>query len=456
MTTPNETASPPPTPTNSAPQSIPAAAPSPAAAPPQPTGGWLRFLAKGWFLILLVVVGLLLLPAAWLWMQYRTDHSITEDAFVEAHIVNVAPQQVSGRIVGFYVEENNSVKKGKVVALIDPEKYEDNVNIARSKVKMAEAELARQREGLVKLQKEVPLQVAIAEETQREAQTHERKSKKGIEEAHAAVEAAKADQVLAEQEFNRYDDLYKKKAVPLQRQQEVKRALDAAQARLKLTMVQVEVAELSAEQAKSASAKAAEAVKLANTGYDQIKETEGLVEVKKKLVHEAQTILTAAENDLEHTKVRAPFPGVIIKRYRNLGDSASPGTPLFSMFNPDLLYVTANLEETRLEGVSPGADVDLAIDAFAEPFNGRVVWINKSTGAQFSLMPRNVVSGEFTKVVQRVPVRIWIEKDERWSQLCAGMSVRVAIRHGPGDAEWAKQAELKLAKLETVYNQMAK
>ena len=75
---------------------------------------------------------------------------------------------------------------------------------------------------------------------------------------------------------------------------------------------------------------------------------------------------------------------------------------------------------------------------------------------QFSLMPRNVVSGEITKDVQRVPVRIWIEEDVRWPLLCAGMSVKVAIKHGPGDAAWAKQAEQKLANLEAVYNQLTK
>jgi membrane fusion protein (multidrug efflux system) len=456
MTTPNTPESSPPTPANPDPQPTGTPAPSPSAAPAQQSRGWGRLVAKYWFLLLLIVVGLALSPLAIRWVDYRTEYSITEDAFVEAHIVNVAPQQVSGRIVGFYKEERNWVDQGEVVALIDPEQYEDNVNIADSKVKMAKAELARQWEGLVKLKNEVPLQVNIAEETEKEAQTHEQKAKKGIVEAHAAVEVAKADKILAEQEFDRYNDLYKQKAVPLQRQQEVKRALDAAQARLKLTLTQVEVAKLSAEQSKSASAKASKAVELANTGYDQIKETEQLVEVKKKLVHEAQAILKAAKNELKHTQVLAPFSGVIIKRYRNLGDSASPGTPLFSMFNPKLLYVTANMEETRLDGVSPGGEVELAIDAFARPFKGRVVWINKSTGAQFSLMPRNVVSGEFTKVVQRVPIRIWIEEDERWSQLCAGMSVKVAIKHGPGDAEWATQAEQKLANLETVYNEPIK
>ncbi len=122
------------------------------------------------------------------------------------------------------------------------------------------------------------------------------------------------------------------------------------------------------------------------------------------------------------------------------------------MYNPELLYVEANLEEDRLPGVEPGNPVRIELDAFDTPFQGRVVWINKSTGAQFALMPRNVVSGEFTRVVQRVPVRIEIERDDRWPRLRAGLSASVAIAHGSGDAAWAAKAARAMAELETRYH----
>ena len=143
---------------------------------------------------------------------------------------------------------------------------------------------------------------------------------------------------------------------------------------------------------------------------------------------------------------------MVVKRYRHLGDFVAAGSPLLSMYNPDLLYVEANLEEDRLPGVEPGNPVRIELDAFAEPFQGRVVWVNKSTGAQFALMPRNVVSGEFTRVVQRVPVRIQIERDDRWPRLRAGLSATVAIAHGPGDAAWAAEAARAMRELETRYN----
>ena len=178
-----------------------------------------------------------------------------------------------------------------------------------------------------------------------------------------------------------------------------------------------------------------------------------MVGVKKEMVKDAQIALTSAQHQFQFTQIRAPFPGVVVKRYRNLGDFASPGVAVLSMYNADLQYVTANLEETRLPGVAPGNPVELHLDAFDRPFRGRVVWINKSTGAQFALMPRNVVSGEFTKVVQRVPVRIAFEKDERWQLLRAGLSVHAIITHGPGDPQWAEEATREMRDLETRYNQ---
>jgi membrane fusion protein (multidrug efflux system) len=217
---------------------------------------------------------------------------------------------------------------------------------------------------------------------------------------------------------------------------------------------QIEVAKRTLEAAEKSAQKAAKGVDLAETGNAQIREMELLTDLKKENVTEARRALTSAEDQLKYTQIHAPFPGIIVKRYRHLGDFASAGVPILSMYDPDLMYVTANLEETRLRGVTPGNEVELEVDAFADPFRGRVLWIDKSTGAQFALLPRNVVSGEFTKVVQRVPVRIQIEKDDRWPQLRAGLSVRATIAHGPGDPEWAARAAREQAAIETRFNRV--
>jgi membrane fusion protein (multidrug efflux system) len=422
-----------------------------------------------------VLLGLaaLVIPTVYSWWSHRQSHSITDDAFVEAHIVNVAPEMVSGRIVRFLVEENDRVEQGQELAEIEPVHYRDQVEQARGKLDLAEAELKRQEAGLVKLRKEVPLQIDVAQQTLAAAQTEEARAKdaltlttdevnKTIDEGKAAVEVGKANLTLAKQEYDRWTTLAAQEASTTRRAQEVTRAYDAAKAELRLAdarlakaeaaRTKIAVANKDLEAARILVAKASKALDLAKTGYDQIREVELMVGVKKETVKDAQIALDTAQHQFEFTQVRAPFPGVVVKRSRNLGDFASPGVAILSMYNPDLIYVTANLEEDRLRGVAPGNPVELQLDAFAEPFRGRIVWIDKSTGAQFALMPRNVVSGEFTKVVQRVPVRIAIEKDERWPLLRAGFSVRAAISHGPGDPAWAEQTAREMRDLETRYN----
>jgi membrane fusion protein (multidrug efflux system) len=420
-----------------------------------------------------VVVGLLVLIP---WIIERRTHSITDDGFVESHIVNVAPEMVSGRIVSFLMDENDSVQQGDIIAEIDPEPYLDRAHVAQAKLDAAIAELKRQEADLERLRTEVPIQIEIARRTLAAAEADRARAEesvkltrdeveKAIDEARAALAAAQADHLLSEQEFDRFTGLFRQEAVPLRRSQEVTRSRDAAKAHVELSQAklakalasrtQVDIAERARDAAQRFMEKAGKGVELALTGNDQIHVVELLVEVKRQTVNEARRGLETAEHDLEYTRLRAPFSGIVVKRYRHLGDFASAGVAVVSMYNPDLLYVEANLEETRLRGVEPGSPVQIHVDAFAKPFPGRVVWINKSTGAQFALMPRNVVSGEFTKVVQRVPVRISIERDDRWPQLRAGLSARVAIKHGGGDPAWAAEESRRLSQIEKSFNQAA-
>ena len=468
-------------PTEATPDSASGSPSTPSSPSPSTPVGAVSHDWPSWRKVALAVVLLSLLafalPLTIQGVVYRLRHSITDDAFIEAHIVNIAPEMVSGRIVRFLVDENDTVERGQVLAEVDPVPYRDKVRLASAKLDAARQELDRQQADLERLRREVPIQIEIARRSLAAAVADRAKAEealkltdddveRGIDEARAGVKAAKADMVLAQQEFSRFTHLYRQEAVPERRSQEVTRSRDAAQAHVDLSeaklakalssRTQIEVARRSLEAAATGAQKAAKGVDLAETGNDQILVVQLLVEVKKKTVEEAKRALEAAEHDLAYTEIRAPFPGVVVRRYRHLGDFASAGVAVLSMYNPDLLYVTANLEETRLPGVAPGCAVRLDVDAFPEPFRGRVVWINKSTGAQFALMPRNVVSGEFTKVVQRVPVRIQVERDgQRWPQLRAGLSVRVSIAHGPGDLTWAAQAARGMAEVEGRFNRPA-
>jgi membrane fusion protein, multidrug efflux system len=451
--------------------------PAASAASSPPTGRRARF-RPGPLLALAAVVALVALGVAPAigWVEYRRNHSITDDSFVEGHIVNIAPELVSGRLLRYLVEENDRVVQGQVMVEIDPTPYSDKVNISRAQFDSAQADLARERVDLERVRKEVPMQIEVARRTFATSAADQAKAEstlkltrdetaKDVDEARAGVKAAKASLTLAELEYTRFTRLEQQGASTLQRQQQVSQSRDSAQAQVDLyeaklakalaSLTQIDVAQRTLEASEKSALKAAKGIEIADLGNDQIRELELLIKVKEQTVEQARRGLEAAQHDLEYTQVRAPFPGVVVKRYRHLGDFASAGVAILSIYNPELLYVEANLEETRLPGVAPGNPVRIEIDAFPQPFRGRVIWINKSTGAQFALMPRNVVSGEFTKVVQRVPVRIAIERDDRWPQLRAGLSARVAIEHGTGDLNWAEQEARRLAEIETRFNHAA-
>jgi membrane fusion protein (multidrug efflux system) len=123
------------------------------------------------------------------------------------------------------------------------------------------------------------------------------------------------------------------------------------------------------------------------------------------------------------------------------------------MYDPETMYVTANLEETRMAGVAPGNTATVRVDALGRELRARVLWINRSTGAEFSLLPRNVVSGEFSKVVQRVPVRLVFDPGQDIGDLRAGYSVRVTITHGPGDPAWASKAFEEARRLDSRFDE---
>jgi membrane fusion protein (multidrug efflux system) len=452
----------------SVPPPTPASASAPTPSPP--SSFWRRLWSDRRLFATVLTIAVLLagVPFAIIWIAYRFTHSVTLDAFVESHLVNIGPQQVSGHIVEALVEEHQAVKKGDLLCLIDPKPYKDQVDLSQAKLDVAKANLVMAETVLKRLTEEVPRRVAIAEkeagvalaDRQKAENNHEltrQDVEKLIREAMAALDAVRAEYVKAEKDFKRYKKLYEERSVPERKFEEITKiwktaeadvvAAEAKLARAEANRIQITIAAKALDAAVHQVQKTTEAVALAKLGDLQIEEARRQVKVRAALIEEAQRALAVAQTNLGYTRIVAPFDGVVAKRYRRLGDFAPVGVPILTIYNTQLKYVTANMEETRLEGISPGNRVRIDIDAFSKPFEGRVIFIGRATGAKFSLVPRDVSTGEFTKVVQRVPIRIWIQQDERWPQLVPGLSATVAIEHGPGDPEWAREAlehELKL------------
>ncbi len=153
--------------------------PSPPAVVPAPSQGRRWFRRAVWAVVLLALLILGLVPLT-RWVRYRLGHSITDDAFIEAHIINVAPEMVSGRIVRFLVDENDTVERGQVLAEIDPIPYRDKVSLAAAKLDSAKEELVRQQADLERLRREVPIQIEIARRTLAAAVADRRKAEESL------------------------------------------------------------------------------------------------------------------------------------------------------------------------------------------------------------------------------------------------------------------------------------
>jgi membrane fusion protein (multidrug efflux system) len=393
---------------------------------------------------------------------YRFTRSMTNDAFVESHIVNLSAQ-VEGLITRVHVEEHERVRAGQVLAQLDPVPAARELELAKARRSVAEATLGFDRAALERLEQQFPRRVAVAEKDLAvadselaQANTQVRLTtddvEKAISEAAAAVASARAVLVKAQEDYDRYKKLFEQKSVPERRYQDATRDFKTAEADLESAIakrekaesdrMQIDIANLAAAQKQRTKERAEENLRLAKLIALEIDEQRKEVAYREAQVEQAKRDVDTVRTRLEYTRVVAPFEAVVVRRFRNPGDHAPVGSPILSVYDPELVYITAYMEEERLEGVAPGNSVRIWVDAISGALNGRVVWLDRATGANFALVPRDVSSGEFTKVTQRVPIRIAVERDRRWSELRPGLSATVAISHGPSDPEWAaREAE---------------
>ena len=325
------------------------------------------------------------------WIEYRRNHSITDDVFVEAHIVNVAPQLVSGRLMRYHVDENDQVVQGQVVAEIDP--YHTRIRstspgLSSSRRRPSWPASEPTWTGSVKKCRfrsrspdaRSPLPEPTRPRQRKRSKLTRDEVEKGIDEARAGVKAAQASLKLAEMEYARFTRLEQQGASTLQRQQQMTQSRDSALAQVDLnqarlakavaSLTQIDVARRTLEAAQKSALKAQQVSTSPRSATTRSASWSCWSRSRSGESNKRGVRLEAAESDLEYTKIRAPFPGIVVKRYRHLGDYSPAGSPLLSMYNPDLLYMEANLEEDRLPGVEPGNPVHIKLDAFPSHFEG--------------------------------------------------------------------------------------
>lgn len=316
-------------------------------------------------IILGIVVVIMVIVAAVWWFLTRNEET-TDDAFTEGNAVTIAPK-VAGYVTALHINDNQRVHKGDLLVVIDPRDAAAQRDQARAQVGLAESQLHQAQAQLDLAKVQYPAQ---------------------RDQAQAEVAKAEADLANARAEYKRQRGV-DPRATSQQNIDTASAQLRSAEAGVANARAQLEVASQ---------------VKL------QIRQQETNVEARARQVEQAKAQLETAELNLSYTEVRAPFDGFVTLRNVQLGSLVQAGTALFSVVSPDI-WVTANFKESQLERMRPGNKVQLSIDAYPDmELEGHIDSIQQGSGSRFSAFPAENATGNFVKIVQRVPVKIVIDK----------------------------------------------
>ncbi|EOC1351523.1 HlyD family secretion protein [Cronobacter dublinensis] len=336
-------------------------------------------------LIILGVVVIIMVIGALIWWLMTRNLETTDDAFIEGDAVTVAPK-VAGYVTELRVKDNQRVKKGDLLVVIDPRDATAQRDQARAQLSLAQSQLHQAQAQLALARVQYPAQ---------------------RDQAKAQVLRAEAELANARAEYQRQRGVDPRATS--------KQNIDAASAQLRS-------AEAGLANAK-AQLEVAEQVQL------QIRQQETNVEARESQVAQAHAQLQTAELNLSYTEVRAPFDGFVTKRNVQNGTLVQAGSALFSLVSPEI-WVVANFKESQLERMRPGDKVAVSVDAFPDlELEGHVESIQQGSGSRFSAFPAENATGNFVKIVQRVPVKIVIDKGlEHWDQpLPLGLSVEPEV-----------------------------
>jgi len=368
--------------------------------------------------------------ASVLLFRYFAMYESTDDAQIDGYIYPVSCR-VSGYVVRVTVDDNQYVQAGTVLVQLDPKDYQ--VAVANAKATWANlgasSEAARINVPLTSVNTSSALSTAQAD--LENAQAGVATAQAQFEAAQAALRQAEANDLKAQDDVNRYKPLAAKDEIP---QQVYTQAVDTQRA----TAAAVEAAKASAAAAEqnvtAARAKVAQAqaeLHYAETRPQQISVQRSRAEAAEAQRAQAQAALQQAQLNLQYTTVVAPVSGIVGQRSVQPGQNVSLGQQLMTVvpLDSENIWVTADFKETQLTYMRPGQPVKISVDTYGRSYDGHVLNIGGATGARYSLLPPENATGNYVKVVQRIPVKIVFEKGQDPEHLLRpGMSVEPKVK----------------------------
>jgi len=373
--------------------------------------------------ILLVVLGIALAGAGVLLYRYFAAWESTDDAQIDGYIYPVN-SRVSGYVTRVTVDDNLYVQAGTVLVQIDPKDYQVAVDSAKAALAndRASAEAARVNVPITSVNTSSNLRSAEAD--LENAQAGVTGAQKQYEAAQASLRQAEANDLKAQDDVTRYKQLVVKEEISQQQYQQAVDTQKATAAAVAAGQASVAAAEQAVTQARSKITQAEAGVRYAQTRPEQISAQRARFEAAQAQAQKSQAALEQAQLNLRYCTIVAPVSGVVGQRSAQPGQYVNPGQQLMTVVPLDNIWVTANFKETQLKKMRPGQPARVSVDAYGREYDGHVDSIAGASGARFSLLPPENATGNYVKVVQRIPVKIFFDKGQdpqHW--LRPGMSV---------------------------------
>ncbi len=377
--------------------------------------------------ILLAVLAVLILGAVGIW-RYESQFATTDDAEIEGYLHPISAR-VSGYVTRVTVDDTQYVEKGTVLVQLDPTDYQVAVDLAKAHLAEAQAEASAALGGVPITSVSTQSQVNASEADVQGAQAGILAAEKQFQEAEARLTQTEADDVKIQDDLERYSQLIRKNEISRQQYDQAVAASKASAADVAGAQAGVAAADQQVTQARSRMQDAEAELRRAHTRPQQMQVTQAKAQAAAAAVEEAEAELHRAELDLQYTTIVASTEGIIGKRTAVAGQNVAPGQTLMTIVPTQDIWVTANYKETALKGMHPGQPVKIHVDETDRDYNGKIQGIAGATGVQFSLLPPENATGNYVKVVQRVPVRIVFDPGQDPNHLLQiGLSVEPSIR----------------------------
>jgi membrane fusion protein (multidrug efflux system) len=360
------------------------------------------------FRIGLVVAIIVLLIAGFFAYRYFTSYESTDDAEVDGHINSISAR-ITGHVIKLNVQDNQNVQAGTVLVEIDPADYQ--VAYERAKADFEDAQAAAVAAGVT-----VPItgvntssQVSATAADVNSARAGIQVAQQQFEAAKAQLQEAEANNVKAQNDLVRYKQLVDKQEISQQQYDQAIAAAQASAAAVEAARANADAAQQQVTQAQGKLVQARANSDYANTAPKQMqitraRATSALAEAQRK-----KADLDQAALNLQYTKIVAPVNGIVSNRTVEVGQNVAPGQELMKIINLDDVWITANFKETQLRQMKIGQRVTIEVDANGRTYNGKVDSIAGASGARFSLLPPENATGNYVKVVQRIPVKIVLD-----------------------------------------------